>query len=130
MIPCHVCGKDASTGWTMGFAPAPDSQKMALCAEHDTPSNQDKVREDWEKTLTKSIGLTNDLIMHKAAPGVQLLTVRFVGGGLLTFTCLDCEPTSQGSLRVDEVDGRHTFIPLQHVRTYSLTPLTGGLSAP
>ncbi|MDL2290604.1 hypothetical protein LJC09_00665 [Desulfovibrio sp. OttesenSCG-928-F20] len=125
MIPCHICGKDAATTWVKGFTPAPDSQKMALCAEHNTAQNRQAVAVAWQDRLRGDIEIVTDMARKKAAPGQQLLSVHFSGGGLLSFTCTDCRATENGSLRIEAEDGSLTFIPLLHVREYVLRPLTG-----
>lgn len=122
MIPCYVCTKDASTGWTVGFSPAPDSQKLALCAAHDTPENREYLKQAWEKLQQKELSAFALLSRQKASPVVQVATVHFSGGGMLSFTCTAVTPTEQGTLRIEQLDGTQTFIPMQHIREYSLHP--------
>ncbi|MDR2669746.1 MAG: hypothetical protein LBC14_07335, partial [Desulfovibrio sp.] len=55
-----------------------------------------------------------------AAPRVYAVTVRFIGGGTLSFTCLSCAPTPQDTLRIGEPDGSQTFIPLRHIHDYTV----------
>ncbi len=124
MIPCHICGTDASTGWITGFVPAPDSQKLALCAGHDTPENRAIVSKVWEERQRSEIAAVSDIARHKAAPDeANLVTVHFSGGGMLSFTCTSCAPTEQGTLRIEETDGTQTFVPMQHVREYTVRPV-------
>ncbi|MDR1685879.1 MAG: hypothetical protein LBR82_05470 [Desulfovibrio sp.] len=120
MIPCRICGRDASTGRVRGFAPAPDSQKIALCPEHDTAANREAMEREWRQLLEKETALALSLAGHKAAPRVYAVTVRFTGGGTLSFTCLSCAPTLQDTLRIEEPDGSLTFIPLRHIRDYTV----------
>ncbi len=122
MILCHICRKDASTGWSKGFAPAPDSQKLALCAEHDTPENRLSVCRAWQAMQEQDLAAFNLLTRHKAAPNILTATVHFSGGGMLTFSCTAVTPTSQGTLRIDQLDGTQTFIPMQHIREYAVHP--------
>lgn len=122
MLPCFVCGNDASTGWIKGFAPSPDSQKLALCAEHNTAANRLAVANAWKEALRKDIAGQIAVAGHKMRPCIQTATVRFMAGGLLSFLCTACAPTEQGTLRIDHPDGERTFIPLQHIRAYSLRP--------
>lgn len=123
MIPCHFCGKDASTGWTKGFVPAPDSQKLALCAEHNTPENRLCVAKAWHALLTRDLAVMTDVLAFKAAvPSLQAATVHFTGGGMLSFTCLSCAPTEQGTLCLESPLGVRNYIPLQHIREYSVRP--------
>lgn len=122
MIPCHVCGKDASTGWTKGFVPAPDSQKMALCAEHDTPQNRLLVSRAWRDVNAREIAAATSVARHKASPALYVVSVHFTGGGMLSFACTACTPTAQGTLRIDDADGKQTYIPMQHIREYTIRP--------
>ena len=126
MIPCQVCGKDASTHWVAGLPPAPDSQKTGLCAEHDTPENRTKALRAWQEMLAADIATVESLARYKAAPEERLITVRFTGGGTLSFTGTSCRPTDQNTLCIEEVDGARTFIPLQQVREYTITPVPAG----
>jgi hypothetical protein len=41
---------------------------------------------------------------------------------MLSFLCTACTPTAQGTLCIEHPDGERTFIPMQHVREYSLRP--------
>jgi hypothetical protein len=120
VIPCRICGRDASTGRVRGFVPAPDSQKLALCPEHDTAKNRAAMERDWQALLEKDMALALSLAGHKAAPRVHAVTVRFLGGGTLAFTCLSCSPTPQNTLRVEKTDGTQTFIPMRHIRDYTV----------
>ena len=123
MIPCYVCGKDASTGWTKGFVPAPDSQKLALCPEHNTPDNRLAVVKAWRALLEREAAVLTGIAGFKAAaPSLQTATVHFTGGGMLSFTCLSCSPTAQGTLCIESPDGARNFIPMQHIREYSVRP--------
>lgn len=123
MIPCYVCGKDASTGWTKGFVPAPDSQKLALCPEHNTPDNRLAVVNAWHTLLEREAAIMTGIAEFRAAaPSLQTATVHFTGGGMLSFTCLSCSPTEQGTLCIESPDGARNFIPMQHIREYSVRP--------
>lgn len=123
MIPCYVCGRDASTGWTKGFTPAPDSQKLALCAEHNNAENRRAVALAWQELLRRGIESATNLARHKAEPSAQVVTVHFTGGGLLSFTCLKAAPTEHGTLCIEAPDGSRTYVPMQHVREYVLRPV-------
>lgn len=122
MIPCYVCGKDASAGWTIGFAPAPDSQKLALCPMHDSPDKRKEVERAWGERLAQDLAAYAQVTEHKAAPVKMLATVFFSGGGMLSFTCTAVTPTEHGTLRIEQLDGTQTFLPMQHVREYSVRP--------
>ena len=122
MIPCYICKKDASTGWTLGFVPAPDSQKLALCSLHDTPENRLSVSEAWKALREADISSFSQVSKQKAAPTERMLVVHFSGGGMLSFNCTAAVPTDQGTLRIDQLDGTQTFSPTQHIREYSTHP--------
>ncbi len=126
MIPCHVCGKDASTGWITGFTPAPDSQKLALCPDHDTLEHRMVVSSLWQERHLAAIAAATDVARHKAAPTAFIVTILFNGGGMLSFSCASCAPTAQNTLCIDELNGARTYVPLQHVREYSVRPLHAG----
>lgn len=123
MIPCYICGKDASTVWIKGFAPAPDSQKLALCAEHNTPENRVKVSNAWHDLLEQDLTALTEVARYKVdAPSLKTANVHFAGGGLLSFVCTDCAPTPQGTLCIHTPDDSQTFIPMQHIREYTVRP--------
>jgi len=122
MLPCFICGKDASTGWIEGFVPSPDSQKLALCPEHDNAVNRLAVAKAWKEMIRQNITEQMAMAKYKANPIIQTACVRFTAGGMLSFLCTACMPTQQGTLRIDHPDGERTFIPMQQVREYSLRP--------
>ncbi len=101
MIPCHVCGADASTGWALGFVPSPDNLKMGLCRAHDTPDNRKLVKTAWRARLD----------------------IAFIDGGTVTQDCLECIATPQGTLHVLLPDGTLRFFPLPQIRRYDLRPV-------
>ncbi|MDL2316113.1 hypothetical protein LJC59_03420 [Desulfovibrio sp. OttesenSCG-928-A18] len=130
MIPCYICGKDASTGWTKGFVPAPDSQKLALCIAHDSPENRLRVEEAWRELRLHDLATMTELARQKAAPERNIVSVHFTGGGMLSFICSGCAPTGHGTLRIEQEDGSHTYIPMRHIREYSLHPYAPDAIAP
>ena len=121
MIPCRICGKDASTNWVTGLPPAPDSQKMALCAEHDTPENRKELLVAWHLSMIKAIRAASNNAAYFAARGsLRMLTLYFSAGGSLNMPCINCEVTDHGTLNVTAPDGTQSFFPMQHVRRYDL----------
>ncbi len=122
MIPCHVCGTDASTGFIRGLPPAPDSQKLALCRRHDTPENRIALEKAWKDMSASMMRTVMSVTEHKARPVLYNLTVNFKGGGMLSFPCANCRTTDQGTLAVEEQDGGTVFIPMQHIRDYTMRP--------
>lgn len=124
MIPCQACGADASTGWIHGLVPSPDSLKMGLCREHDTPDNRKLVKAAWRMLMEREIRTMTDVSGHRAGGSARMrLTVAFVGGGALTLECLDCTPTPQGTLQALLPDGTLRFFPLAHIRSYDVCPM-------
>ena len=123
MIPCHICGRDASTGRVTGFIPAPDSQKLALCQEHDTEDNRLLVDAAWQEAYAAQLAGAFSVAASKATPFTRKVTVHFTGGGLLSFACTACAPTDHDALRIDDAAGNHTFIPMRHIREYTVSPM-------
>lgn len=74
--------------------------------------------------LAGDIAAATATAMHKADFDTQsvLITVRFNSGGMLSFTGSGCRPTEQHTLCIEEADGGRTFIPLQHIREYTVSP--------
>lgn len=123
MIPCHICGKDASTGFIQGLPPAPDSQKLALCRLHDNPANRMTLEETWKKMSASLLRASLAVAEHKVQPVLYTVTVNFKGGGVLSVPCSGCKTTEQGTLAIEEKDGGTLFIPVQHIRDYTLRPV-------
>lgn len=124
MIPCHVCGADASTGWALGFVPSPDNLKMGLCRAHDTPDNRKLVKTAWRALMEREIRAMNELSGHKVgAPQRWRLDIAFIDGGTVTQDCLECIATPQGTLQVLLPDGTLRFFPLPQIRRYDLRPV-------
>lgn len=121
MIPCQVCGKDASLNWVAGFPPAPDSMKMGLCSEHDSKVMREKVFKAWQKMLAKSIQLSS-LDNFKKEKKVNVL---FSSGSSMSFLCIKCEPTQHNTLQIMEKTGESTFIPLDKIRSYTVKETLG-----
>lgn len=122
MIPCHVCGKNASPGWVVGFPPAPDSLKMGLCPEHDTESMRETVFSLWQDMLSGRIGAKNTATAPAPLLDLQV-TVLFIAGGSMSFLCEQHTVTSQGTLELQQKNGGSTFIPLHQIKSYTVKPL-------
>ncbi len=123
MIPCHICGVDAGTGWITGYIPAPDSQKMALCPAHDTPENRKRLRVAWHLSMIKAIQTAEKKAAYFATRGgPQALTIFFSAGGSMTMPCAAVSATAHNTLKVQAPDGAVSFFPLQHIRRYELAP--------
>ncbi len=144
MLPCFICGKDASTGWIKGFVPSPDSQKLALCREHDIPENRGKVIHEWFKLMKanyQTLATVEAQRGNRAATGGEgpsgtdpglprLMHIRFVVGGYMSLPCLKYEVTPNGTLEVETPEGRLQSFPLQHVKSYELSSSAAVPSAP
>lgn len=123
VIPCRVCEQDASTGWVIGFPPAPAGQKMGLCKAHDTPENRALVTKAWQDAQVRGLSRIASAAAHKAGDDRLSVRVRFTAGGLLEFTCRACFPTDHSTLCLESFDGERTFIPLEQIREYTVRPL-------
>ena len=124
MIPCQVCGKDASLGWVKGYTPSPDSQKLALCTKHDSPDNRRKLLGLWQEFMLKTIHTATQVAAYQAVRGhLRLLTIQFTAGGSLSIPCVDATPTEHGTLKVAGPDGTLSFFPMQQIRRYDVSPL-------
>ena len=124
MLPCAICGKDAATGWIVGFAPAPDSQKMALCPLHDSPDNRRRILRAWKETIRREMANAARIAAYQAARiPLFLLTIYFSSGGSVSLPSLACEQTDHNTLKVHNQDGSVSFFPMQQVRRYDMAPL-------
>ncbi|MDL2285121.1 hypothetical protein LJB93_00060 [Desulfovibrio sp. OttesenSCG-928-F07] len=123
MIPCHVCGKNAETCWVIGFPPAPDSQKMGLCSQHNTPANRLMVQELWQGFIQKQIGDFTRFEASKQGGVVQFLSIYFTGGGSISIPCSAYSASDNNTLKITTPNGEIIFFPLVQVRNYAVTPL-------
>ena len=124
MIPCQICGKDSGAHWVTGYIPAPDSQKMALCAKHDSPENRKEIRAAWYKTMVQAIKTVTQNAAYFATGGALFMCgIQFSAGGSLSLPCLEAAVTEQNTLKVIAPDGTVSFFPMQHIRRYDLTPM-------
>lgn len=124
MIPCHICGKDSGAHWVTGYIPAPDSQKMALCAEHDTPANRNEIRMAWYGTMVNTIRTATQTAAYFATRGALfMLSIHYMAGGSLNLPCLEATVTERNTLKVTAPDGSVSFFPMQHIKRYDLTPM-------
>lgn len=93
---------------------------MALCARHDNANNRDLVSSSWQQFLRKGLAEQIGQAQSRGGNALQQATVRFLAGGMLSFLCTTCEPTPQGTLRIVSAQGESTFIPLQHIREFTV----------
>ena len=124
MLPCAICGKDAANGWVAGYVPAPDSQKMALCAAHDSPENRMRLQQAWNEAMRQEFITSARIAAYQAArTSLSLLTIYFSSGGTVSLPCLSCSQTSHNTLKVHNRDGSVSFFPMQQIRRYDVAPL-------
>ncbi|MDL2267778.1 hypothetical protein LJC46_07325 [Desulfovibrio sp. OttesenSCG-928-G15] len=95
---------------------------MALCAQHDNEKNRQLVAISWKSYLQKGLAEQIDQAKNRSGSALLQATVRFLAGGMLSFLCTQCEPTPQGTLRIVGSDGQTTFVPMQHVREFTVKP--------
>lgn len=121
MINCLICGKDAASGWITGLPPAPDSQKVGLCLEHDTPENRVRAEKRWREIISQAVEIEQDgeELHHHGVP-VQPLTleIMFIDGGRIEVPCKSFRPTDEDILEVTTPEGRLAFYPLRHIRRF------------
>jgi len=124
MLPCAICGKDAAAGWVAGYVPAPDSQKMALCPEHDSLENRRRIYTAWTEAMRQEFATAARVAAYQAARNsLSLLTIYFSSGGSVALPCLACSQTGHNTLQVHNRDGSLSFFPMQQIRRYDLAPL-------
>ena len=121
MIRCLICGQDAETGWITGLPPAPDSQKVGLCREHDTPANRKKAEAKWREII--SLAVENEQegeeLHHLPAGNLPLtLEILFIDGGRVEIPCRSFRATDEDILEVTTPENRLVFYPLRHIRRY------------
>jgi len=123
MIPCEVCGQDAGTGWIAGYPPAPDSQKMALCKEHDLPEHRLAVERDWFKFMRARLAEITRNEERKYGATDRLLSIYFNSGGSLSIICSAFSITNDQAIKIITPGRENIFFPLAQVRNYALSPL-------
>lgn len=123
MIPCYICGKDIGGGWSIGFPPAPDSEKMGLCREHDLASHRQRVQKSWQDLIYKRLQENTQNIALRAGDVPQLLSIYFTGGGAVSLPCSSFTVIDGKTLKVITPVGEHIYFPLNQVRNYALSPL-------
>lgn len=130
MIPCYVCGKEIGGGWCIGFPPAPDSQKMGLCREHDIASHRLRVQRAWQDLMRKNLEENTKKTAYRAGDIPQLLSIYFTGGGAISVPCSSFSVVEGKTLKVITPGGENIYFPLGQVRNYALSPLAQEENAP
>lgn len=122
MVPCFICGKDATGGFIHGFVPAPDSQKVGLCPQHDTLENKKKAILHWILAMKADVANQNALnAVRLKAPLRYTLSIRYSDGGVVSIPCLSWDITDSHTLQITRLDRTLTFVPLHHVRQFDVT---------
>lgn len=124
MIPCFVCGRDIGGGWSIGYPPAPDSQKLGLCREHDRPERRESVQRAWRDLICKHITESNLNAAFRAGDLPRLLSIYFTGGGSVSLPCSALSLPEGNTLKVLTPGGETIYFPLSQVRNYALSPAT------
>lgn len=134
MIPCHVCGQDIGGGWSIGFPPAPDSQKMGLCRKHDRADMREQVQKAWQELIYQELEENNRNSAYRAGDIPQLLSIYFTGGGSISIPCSSFSllgGVAEGkTLRIITPGGESIYFPLGQVRNYALSPLLNAETPP
>lgn len=121
MVPCFICGKDATGSFIHGFAPAPDSQKVGLCEAHNTLENKKKAILHWIVSMKAEVATRNLNIAYRLkAPLYYTVTIRYSDGGVVSLPCLSWEVTDSNTLQIVRTDKTLSFIPLHFVRQFDV----------
>ncbi len=118
MIPCYICGKDASAGWIAGLPPAPDSQKVGLCRQHDNIPNRADAFQAWQDLLTGEIEMQLENRKLESGGLPFKLVIQFLGGGNVVVPCHSFGVVDGATLETVDTNGERRYFPLQHVRSY------------
>lgn len=131
MVPCQVCGKDATGGWIHGFVPSPDSLKVGLCPEHDTQAARRVMKAHWRKLMQREIAAYNTTNEQQhGRVEQQMLALRFVDGGTQEFVCAGCTVQAGVTLQVLLPDGTLRFFPVSRLQQWQLTPIKADVPSP
>lgn len=131
MVRCLLCGKDATGAFIHGYAPAPDSQKVGLCAEHNTLENKKKAILYWIRDQKAQISRHNQLVQLQATPPKRFeLSIHYRDGGVVKERCLEWNVTDGSTLQVTRLDKTLAFIPLQHVKRFNVRELEPQTTVP
>lgn len=120
MVPCFICGKDATGAFIHGYAPSPDSQKVGLCSAHNTTENKKKAILHWIISQKNDWKQHVETVAAKSTSVNQTLTIRYTDGGVVTLECAKWEVTEQSTLQIQKPDNTFAFIPLQHIRQFDV----------
>ncbi|MFV0423300.1 hypothetical protein [Oleidesulfovibrio sp.] len=120
MIPCHVCGQDASTHWILGLTPSCDSFKTGLCTIHDNEENRAAASKAWQKFMYSEVSKTIRLQASGHKPQYTL-TVRYADGGSESMPCLFYSIFENMALQVTPPEGPTRFYLLRYIKSYEVS---------
>ncbi len=120
MVKCEVCGKEVLAGWICGVVPAPDSLKLGLCPEHDTPQRRIMVRRKWEDMLREKLRQSMDVLRDETERKAQsyVISIHYLDGGVKDVPCSAYKLDVDTQLLVLEENNELDFYPLQHIRRF------------
>ena len=126
MVPCFVCGKDATGGFIHGYAPEPDGKKVGLCLQHNSTENKKKAILYWIRQQKSDVLRINEInALRMGTAPEQTVTIHFIDGGVANVQCLSWQLVD-GALQLLKPDKSLTFVPLQHIRTFDLHGIKKG----
>lgn len=124
MVTCHVCGKNAVSGWIYGIPPAPDRQKLGLCPQHDTTENRRIVRRQWIRLMEEEASRAMARRPGDDKPHGYEVEIDFMDGGRRTIACKAYDVMEKQDLLAITAEDEAVFYPLQHIRTFRVRPLS------
>ncbi len=125
MVRCEVCGKEVLSGWVCGVPPAPDSQKLGLCEKHDTAPNRAMVLNRWEELIRRQAA-SMAASPEAAEPTLFEVRISFMDRGTKTIVCKTYNISQDRELLVLGDNDVFDFYPLEHVRSFTVSPLATG----
>lgn len=124
MVPCHICGQNAASGWVYGIPPAPDRQKLGLCPKHDTMENRRIVRRQWIRLMEEEAARAMSGRPEDAKPHGYEVEIDFLDGGRRTIQCRAYDVMEKQDLLAITAEDEAVYYPLQHIRTFRVRPLS------
>ncbi|MCG8533084.1 MAG: hypothetical protein MI749_20850 [Desulfovibrionales bacterium] len=125
MIPCFICKKDSTGGFTYGLPTSPSSMYVGLCPEHNTLENKKAAILHWIETTQASITFLNDANMSRHPESAEFdITVYYTAGGVMTVRGLRWDVSDGATLQISTKEKGATFIPLVHIERFGVMPVT------
>lgn len=121
MIPCHICGQDASTNWVLGLTPSSDCLKTGLCIAHDNEKNRAAATKAWQKFMHDEVAKA--IHIHSAGHSHQAyytLTVRYSDGGSESMSCISHSIFEDMALQVTPPSGATRFYLLRYIKSFEV----------